>query len=585
MNLNDMTKEELINYINNLNESESGKFGLVFEKEKTKEQIVIDCNKYLPVLTEIKEKSINTSSKLENILIEGDNFHALTTLNFTHQEKIDMIYIDPPYNTGHEDFVYNDKYVDLEDGYRHSKWLNFMDKRLRLAKDLLKEDGIICISIDDNELYQLKLLCDKIFSETNFIANLVIETANGVFGTRASQTKKTFVKVKDYILIYAKDKTKIRRDFNPLYMKTKEPFDTHYSIILDENLNKKSLIEYLQETPKLKNIFEKYHLKISLNNISKLMQLDDEFNEIMLNDLSEKIYQDVAFSLNVNDEEMKDLNQGKIIKYNEYIIFKTKEGTGTIRQYIPFKASLKTTDEYVREYKRAVAIGDLWKNFDLDMKNVSKEGGYDFKNGKKPVRLIKQLIKFNNKKDAIILDFFAGSGTTAQAVMEINEEDNGTRRFILSTNNENNICTNITYERIKNVINKNNSLRYYKTEFVENTNNKDQLFFDLTEKCIPLLYIKEDTFDEYKITDEYKIYKNKESTKYVGIYYDIFEEKYEEFLNILENIKEEKVLYIFSLGEYQIDEKLKKLKNYEIKEIPHKIVELYRRISRTIKED
>lgn len=584
MKFEDMTKEQLIDYINNLDEFESGKFGIKWDRERNPEKIVVDCDKYLPILTEDKSKSINMG-KIDNILIEGDNFHALTTLNYTHKASVDIIYIDPPYNTGHEDFKYNDKYVDLEDGYRHSKWLNFMEKRLKLAYDVLKDDGIICISIDDNELYQLKLLCDKLFYESNFIANLVIETANGVFGTRASQTKRTFVKVKDYVLVYAKNKGAIKRDFQPLYISTKEPFDTHYSIMLDDDLNRKSFVDFLKSDSKISKIFKKYSLKVSIDNVSKLMQIDSDFNRIMIEDLSHKIYQDVSFSLVLPDDVDERISAGETVRYNDYIVFKTRDGQGTTRQYISFYDSLNSTDEYISEYKKTVAIGDLWKNFDFDMKNVSKEGGIDFKNGKKPVRLIKQLIKWNNVDNAVVLDFFAGSGTTAQAVMELNEQDGGKRSFILCTNNENSICKDITYPRIKNVINTNNSLRYYRTEFIENSNNRDQLYFDLTEKCIPMLCIKESTFYEYKITSEYMIYRNQNSTKYTCVYYDLFGNCYDEFISELESIEEEKLLYIFSLGDYMYDDSLGNIKKYKLEAIPYKIIELYRRLVKISKED
>ncbi|MBO5138113.1 MAG: site-specific DNA-methyltransferase [Bacilli bacterium] len=584
MKFEDMTKEELIDYINNLSEDESGKFGLRWDKEKNPEQIVVDCDKYLPILTEDNSFSIDMGG-IDNILIEGDNFHALTALNYTHETSVDMIYIDPPYNTGHEDFKYNDKYVEIEDGYRHSKWLNFMEKRLKLAKNLLKDDGIICISIDDNELYQLKLLCDKWFDESNFIANLVIETANGVFGTRASQTKKTFVKVKDYVLVYAKNKNSIERDFQPLYMSTKEPFDTHYSIMLDDNLNRISFVEFLRNDKKISKIFKKYDLKISMDNISKLMQIDSEFNRIIIEDLSKKVYQDVSFSLNLPEDVEKRISLGETVRYNNYIVFKTRDGQGTVRQYISFYDSLNSTDEYISEYKKTVAIGDLWKNFDFDMKNVSKEGGVDFKNGKKPVRLIRQLIKWNNVKDAVVLDFFAGSGTTGQAVIEQNMQDGGTRKFILCTNNENNICEEVTYPRLKNVISDGESLRYYKTEFIENSNNRDQLYFDLTEKCIPMLCIKESTFVEYKITSEYMIYRNQDSTNYTCVYYDLFGNCYDEFITELEHIKEDKSLYIFSLDQYVYDDSLNRIKNYKIEAIPYKIIELYRKLVKISKED
>ena len=129
----------------------------------------------LPVLREVPERALVSDSKdaPNHILIEGDNLEALTTLAYTHAGRIDVIYIDPPYNTGNKDFVYNDSFVDREDTYRHSKWLSFMSRRLRIAKQLLSDKGVIFISIDDNEQAQLKLLCDEMFGENNFIATLI----------------------------------------------------------------------------------------------------------------------------------------------------------------------------------------------------------------------------------------------------------------------------------------------------------------------------------------------------------------------------------------------------------------------------
>src|SRR5690606_33566981 len=138
------------------------KYGLVWDSEKENERVVLDCREKLPILKEVKNKEIKTSDNDYNLMIEGDNYHALQVLSYTHKEKIDVIYIDPPYNTGEKDFIYNDRYVDIDDGYRHSKWLNFMEKRLELAKGLLSQLGAIFISIDNNEQANLKLLCDKI---------------------------------------------------------------------------------------------------------------------------------------------------------------------------------------------------------------------------------------------------------------------------------------------------------------------------------------------------------------------------------------------------------------------------------------
>ena len=172
MNYNELTKEDLIKLLEE-NENTSGKYGLVWDKEKEPEKIVVDCDKKIPILEEISANNINNDNCLKNILIEGDNFHSLSILNYTHKERIDVIYIDPPYNTGNKDFMYNVTFLDSDDGYKHSKWLNFMEKRLVLSKSLIKNNGIIFISIDDNEQAQLKLLCDKIFGEKNFIGNII----------------------------------------------------------------------------------------------------------------------------------------------------------------------------------------------------------------------------------------------------------------------------------------------------------------------------------------------------------------------------------------------------------------------------
>ena len=170
-----MNKKELVEKINSLDaltvEEKSAlidllkqkKYGLVWENKP--EDVEERLRAELPVLKEVKDKALLDGGEEtpNHILIEGDNLEALTALTYTHENNVDIIYIDPPYNTGNKDFVYNDSFVDSEDGYRHSKWLSFMDKRLRIAKKLLSEHGVIFISIDDNEQARLKLLCDDIF--------------------------------------------------------------------------------------------------------------------------------------------------------------------------------------------------------------------------------------------------------------------------------------------------------------------------------------------------------------------------------------------------------------------------------------
>ena len=188
---------------------ESKTYGLVWEDKP--EDVEERLREELPVLTEVSDRAIISENPdaPNHIIIEGDNLEALSTLAYTHAGKIDVIYIDPPYNTGNKDFIYNDSYVDSEDSYRHSKWLSFMSKRLRIAKKLLSDRGVIFISIDDYSFAQLKLLCDEIFEYSsnpdswNFLGCLI-------WNKQHSQQQGTFKKYHEYVLVYSKNKKYIK---------------------------------------------------------------------------------------------------------------------------------------------------------------------------------------------------------------------------------------------------------------------------------------------------------------------------------------------------------------------------------------
>lgn len=158
-------KHDLLEVIN-----EKKHYGLVWEDSS--EAAWDDMQDQLPVFVEDESKRLDSAPEgsPNHVLIEGDNLNALAALTYAYAGEIDVIYIDPPYNTGNKDFIYNDSFVDKDDSFRHSKWLSFMDRRLRIAKKLLSEKGVIFISIDDNEQAALKLLCDEIFGERNFVA-------------------------------------------------------------------------------------------------------------------------------------------------------------------------------------------------------------------------------------------------------------------------------------------------------------------------------------------------------------------------------------------------------------------------------
>ena len=461
--------EETLNNLSLIeNELTKKKYGLIWEEHE--ERVDKELETQIPTFEDIKSKQVKLDDGKFNFLLEGDNLHSLYLLEKTHKNKIDVIYIDPPYNTGSKDFIYNDVYVDSDDGYKHSKWLSFMEKRLKIAKDLLTNRGVLFVSIDDNELYQLKLLCDDIFGDNNFVANIVVESG-GAFGAKTSHKDKTIFKVKDYVLVYTKDNNcNCKRQ--PLYDKANEPFDPRYNFYIENN-KKMPLIDYFRSNETIIKEFQKFNLTVDKKNISKLMLINDDFNDMMLNKISKNIFKDSQFTLNIPKEIIEEFKTKDIVEYKKYMLMKTQNGN--IRHLQSFYDALTQNDECVSEFSRSVLRGDLWKNFVKDMGNVAKEGDIEFKNGKKPIRLIMQLIKWANIEDATILDFFAGSGSTAHAVLELNKIDKGNRKFIICTNNENNICEEVTYKRLKNLKKEYNyNLKYYKTSYIPRINTDEE---------------------------------------------------------------------------------------------------------------
>lgn len=549
MNFENMSKEELIEYINNLNEEHSGKYGLVWDAEKVPEQVVVDCNKLIPVLKEEESKKIDNGGE-DNILIEGDNFHSLSVLNYTHKEAIDVIYIDPPYNTGKE-FIYNDNIVNEEDGYRHSKWLNFMSKRLKLARNLLKETGIIFVSINDIEFAQLKLLCDKIFGTQNYVSIITWQSLDSI-----KNDAKYFSSNTEYILVYAKNKSELKiqgtkkGEKQMSYYKNydNDPRGAYLLTPLHAKSGSESgKYEYTFSNGQTWSAPEGTYPRFAITTLKRL----DEEGRLYLDTKCKKVPQKKTYLSEVGDR-MPPITFWSAAEY------------GSTRQS------------------------------NAELANIVGKGKFQ---NPKPTKLIKKLIDLVDNKNAIVLDFFAGSGTIGQAVIDMNQEDNGTRKFILCTNNENNICEDVTYQRIKTVITgkrKDNSkysdvllgsLKYFKTEFVENNSTRDQIYFDLTEKCVPMLCVKESTFDLVEKTDSYVIYKDKNNTNYTCIYYDILHNNYDEFIEKIKYIENKKALYIFSLNNRVEEYELEGINNYKVEAIPQKIYDLYRKLVKLSKEN
>lgn len=375
------TKEQLIQKIKQL---ESKKYGLVWDDEKEPEKVVIECQNNIPILKKIDEKTIKTEiKKPTNILIEGDNYYALQVLNYTHKGQIDVIYIDPPYNTGNKDFKYNDSFVDKEDGYRHSKWLNFMSKRLKLAHNLLKETGVIFISIDDNEVAQLKLLCDDIFGEKNFVINLIWKTRQAS-GKQISKNNTSTEH--EYVLCYQKEINieflGISRDRSSYKNPDNDPRGDWAKHPLDVGSTK-------DERPNC------YY------------DLIDPKTNIIYKANPNRVW---AFA----PESMKKLlSEDKIIFHSE----------GKTRPYLK-----KFWDELKSESKPISSWLDK-ETFKIKYNTEGTKELNNIFNGEKvfdypkPPSLIKTIIRQVSNKNSIILDFFAGSGTTGHAVLELNKED------------------------------------------------------------------------------------------------------------------------------------------------------------------
>lgn len=559
-----------------------------------------DSENKIPVLEEVPELAIyNNDGKPTHILIEGDNYHALTCLNYTHRGKIDVIYFDPPYNTGSDGFIYRDsRFLDqFPDGtplpinhpLRHSAWLSFMEKRLRLAFGLLSTNGVMFISIDDNEQSRLKLLCDQLFGETSYVTTLTIESSVIAGPRRVPAMQGSIVKTAEYCLVYTRNgDSKIMKNLKYDYI---EGFDTHYSKWVDEQKHEiVSFNDVLKNNEKIASLFKSSNVPIGINHLGKMLAINLEIKDWLYSDsIASHLFRQGDKDNNVEDN---DWPYNELIKNKNKWYIKTINGTYNVFRYID---RIGQCDDYFNSYGERAVRGNLWKGFSSDGGNLDKEGGVSFVGGKKPLRLIKQLIdSVCVSKDSIILDFFAGSGTTMHATMQLNEKDGGHRKCILCQINEANICRNITYERNRKVIqgykeNKKNiqglgnSLKYYRTSFVGKNQPKTATDDDklaLAKKAGCLLSLAENTLYEFETTSYYQFYTD-EKGLWTCIY---FQEDYSHFEEFRQKVValdgKEKTIYVFCwtdgsefAAEFEFE------KNIMVKSIPQPILNIYKSLN------
>lgn len=440
----------LLSYLSDLEKDVNGKkYGLVFEEHREKIEEMLDT--HTPILIEEKDLFIDRGGEM-NFLIEGDNLAALKLLEKTHKGKIDLIYIDPPYNTGTSKWMYDNNYVDKNDLFKHSKWLSMMNLRLIKAKKLLSDKGVLICAIDENESATLRLLLDSIFGENyEYDCITIIHNPRGIQGKNFSYTNEFayFVIPKGDKIIGARHLSDDEVYWSPL-----------------RNWGSESL------RTDAKNCF--YPIFVKNGKI------------IGFGDVSPDDY---------HPQKNEILNDGSIAIY-------PIDSKGVERKWRYARQTIEKISNYL-SVKRAKGIYDiqLGKTFGT-YKTVWSDPKYDANNyGKQLLNSLIPNCLFDFPKSlwnvydciysvvaqtssATILDFFAGSGTTGHAVMKLNAEDGGHRRFILCTNNENNICRDVTYERIKRAIEKEGyaaSLKYDRIDYVPIS---DRLYYEYADELL-----------------------------------------------------------------------------------------------------
>lgn len=620
-----MDKEQLLKVIENLEKRlKKRKCGIVWDYEKVPEKVVLDCETNAAILKNIGNKDIVLNDSNDNVLIVGENYLSLQCLSYTHCGAFDVIYIDPPYNTLKEGFMYNDKMVDSEDSYRHSKWLNFMEKRLILAKKLLATNGIICISIDDNEYAQLKLLCDQIFKEENLLDTFHIQVR---YEDKSLNEKDHFQKIMEYVLVYAQNK----KTFVP-----NKPFED-YSI---EKFNKEIIITGEPEHEiiggKEVDIYKKGTYKIKTHTIGDRTLLKETWasGSVVKVNASGKYFE-------TNLKPRKDID-GLETLYKVYGIgddglgyrFFTGPKKKTALQGL-FYSGIPLDRQKELDTGSSIKYKPILNYYDYaaDFGNIKDEGGVNFPGGKKPIKMLKQLINMHPNKNAMVLDFFAGSGSTGHAVLSLNSEDGGNRRFVLCTNNEvkpseiqayciknsitmgdyftlvhkknkkvlsfideNGLVNKYTYPRLHNVIcgyttdkgkkieGFTSNLKVYESDIIpiKNINSiTDNDRINMTLKAGELISLKENTFVLVETNKWYQIYKDRTGEKMSAIY---FKENLEEFDTLINKIGDKICcLYVYSSGKLDKEIFIYLPSNIIVKDIPEPILEIYAQINKSVR--
>lgn len=395
---------------------------------------------YRPIVPN-PERSVGDARLDGNLIIHGDNLHALKALLPQYAEKVDAIYIDPPYNTGQENWCYNDNVnspvirewlnsnpVGIEDGLRHDKWLAMMWPRLRLLHELLAEHGVIFVSIDDNEYHRLRMVLDEIFGADNFLATIVAR-----LNPKGRHLDNFFAKTHEYVLAYAKNEAAVQiqgiaKSDDMVAEYNEEDADGNKYRLLE--LRNRNAAFNPQTRPKLY-----FPIYVDPNSGGVSLTKEGPFTA-------------EALPHDSNDNPtVWTWNTAKVAKDIALLVGRqTRDGKWRVFR----KDFLISEDGEEAQTKPKTIWLDADLNMDLARKTVSDIFGRNVFDFPKPVALVKRLLDLVALDDAIVLDSFAGSGTTAQAVLAANQEDAGLRRFILVEMED--YADEVTAERVRRVI-------------------------------------------------------------------------------------------------------------------------------------
>lgn len=562
-------KKEILELKAQIRKLKKNNLGLVFE-DKT-EDVVEQSKVKVPVLKEIVKNRLDLSEEYpNNLMIEGDNYLALSVLNYTHKKNIDLIYIDPPYNTGAKDWKYNNDYVDSEDAYRHSKWLSFMRHRFNLAKELLKENGFIVCTIDHNELFTLGVLMDKIFGEQNRIGVVTV-----VHNPKGRNFTKWFSANSEFMLIYAKDVN--RASFSNVAIDE----DVSQSFDLVDNDGRRYRLE-----PFMRSRTET--LRENKPNFWYPLYVSKDLNNISLT--KKKDYYEV-YPITPNGKEATWINLPETFseKQNKNL-FVAKNENGRIVIY--------------RKYYEQQIYKNVWtdKKYQSEfhgtnlLKEILGKKAFDYP---KSIYAVLDVVRMMTNKNAVVLDYFAGSGTTGHAVLEANKIDGGSRKFIVCTNNENNngsgtggIAESVCYPRIKAIIkgykNKkgekvegiSSNLAYYQTDLVDIEQIHkvpDEAKIRITYQAGEMIAVREDTLNEVEKNEWWQIFEG--NKKITAIYFKEDKTKLEDLIDKLEKKNLPAALYVFSWGKNEYKGEYSS-QNIRVEDIPEPIIEVYKELNR-----